>query len=178
MLDGSGRQVAQLASTGDCCGRLDIYRAGGGDALQPVAEVGGEGTGGGLVRLRTAAGANALMLNSEDANGLVRAYGPSGVATVLGSMNGVGTLRLNSTNAQAAMLAQGDGRLGFTNASGAGVMTLGGNTTGGYIVQANSAEKRPRRFRSTVMDTDASSCGGPALFRSSPGRPTAKGTCA
>ncbi len=101
----------------------------------PTVVIRDEGGSGGSLRLRTAAGASALMLNNEDGDGLIRAYGSGGVATVLGSSNGTGRLRLNA-GGQAAMLAQSDG-LFFTNASGASVMTIGSNTTGGYLVANN-----------------------------------------
>ena len=127
----------------------------------PAVAILEDGDGGGLLRLRTAAGAPMVVLSNQDGNGLIHAYGPSGVATVLGSSNGTGTLRLNSTNAQAAMLAQGGGQLSFTNAAGTDVVALGGNTTGGYLIARNNAGKE-----GGTLSIDADGFGLVQLWRS------------
>jgi hypothetical protein len=133
----------------------------GASSADPIVAIREDEGGGGLVSLRTAAGAPMLMLSGEEGNGLIRAYGPSGVATVLGSSNGIGMLRLNSTNAQAAMLAQGDGKLSFTNAAGMGVVAVGGNTTGGYFVATNNAGKE-----AATLSIDGDGFGLAQLWRS------------
>jgi copper(I)-binding protein len=118
----------------------DGYALHGETGDDPIVAIRDDGSGG-MIRLRSASGAPALLLTSEDGNGLMRAYGASGIATVLGSSNGIGMLRLNSTKAQAAILEQGDGRIYFTNAGGTGVMAIGANDNGGYMVALNNAGK-------------------------------------